>query len=167
VHTKLTYDPVTELGDMPEFGVIFRMDADYNHLEWYGLGPQETYADRTQGAKLGIFHEKVKDGMAKYLVPQECGNKTGVRYAKVTDDKGRGFLFCGEGMNFSALPYSPHEMELAEHAYELPPVHHTYIRAAMAQMGVAGDDSWGARTHEEFLLNATEHMEFEFSFKGI
>ena len=70
-------------------------------------------------------------------------------------------------MNFSALPYTPHEIENAHHAYELPPVHYTVVRASKAQMGVGGDDSWGARTHEEFLIQATQKLEFEFCFKGI
>ncbi|MCR5716437.1 MAG: DUF4981 domain-containing protein [Lachnospiraceae bacterium] len=167
IRTTLHFDAVKGLGDMPEFGVLFQMNADYDHLTWYGLGPQETYADRTQGAKLGIYRELVSDGMAKYLMPQECGNKSGVRYAKVTNAIGRGLLFYGEEMNFSALPYSPHEVELAGHPYELPRVHHTYVRASLAQMGVAGDNSWGARTHEEFLLPKEEEMNFTFAFRGI
>ena len=85
VQTELTYDPVEELGDMPEFGMLFKLNADYDRLEWYGLGPQETYADRRCGAKLGVYKNRVADNMAQYLVPQECGNKVGVRYAKVTD----------------------------------------------------------------------------------
>ena len=152
---------------MPEFGVMFKLNADYDKVEWYGYGPQETYSDRTQGAKLGIYKNEVKDNMAKYLVPQECGNKTGVRYAKVMDYKGRGMLFSGDAMSFSALPYTPHEMENAKHAYELPPVHYTVVRVALGQMGIAGDDSWGAKTHKEFLLQPKKKMEFEFSFKGI
>jgi len=167
IKTCLNYDPVKELADMPEFGVIFCIDADYDQIKWYGLGPQETYADRTQGAKLGCYRQMVKDGMAKYLVPQECGNKTGVRYAEVTDYKGRGLRFEGDAMSFSALPYSPHEMELARHPYELPDIHHTWVRVSLGQMGIAGDDSWGARTQKEFLLNTDQRMAFEFSFKGI
>lgn len=171
VKTTLSYDPVKELGDMPEFGVMFKINADYDHLEWYGLGPAETYADRNRGAKLGIYRNLIKDNLAAYIVPQECGAKTGVRYAKVTDRKGRGMLFEMDEksgpMMFSALPYTPHEMENARHPYELPEVHYTVIRAAMGQMGVAGDDSWGAPTHPEYLLKADAKMEFSFSFKGI
>lgn len=171
VKTTLSYDPVKELGDMPEFGVMFKINADYDHLEWYGLGPAETYADRNRGAKLGIYRNLIKDNLAAYIVPQECGAKTGVRYAKVTDRKGRGMLFEMDEksgpMMFSALPYTPHEMENARHSYELPEVHYTVIRAAMGQMGVAGDDSWGAPTHPEYLLKADAKMEFSFSFKGI
>lgn len=167
VAVTLSYDPVDELGDMPEFGVIMKTDADFDNLEWYGNGPEETYADRQQGAKLGVYRNKVADNLAQYIVPQECGSKTGVRYAKVTDRKGRGLLFAGDKMQFSALPYTPHEMENAMHPYELPQIHYTVIRAALGQMGVGGDNSWGARTHPEYLLDVSRKMEFTFYFKGI
>ena len=171
VKTTLSYDPVKELGDMPEFGVIFKFDADYDHVKWYGLGPAETYADRKRGGKLSIYENLVKDNMAKYIVPQECGAKEEVRYASVTDRRGMGMLFemdeTSGPMMFSALPYTPHELENAKHPYELPQVHYTVVRAALGQMGIAGDDSWGARTHPEYLLDASEKMTFTFSFRGI
>ena len=53
------------------------------------------------------------------------------------------------------------------HPYELSEVHYTVVRAAKGQMGIAGDDSWGARTHEEYLLNTEEKMTFSFVFKGL
>ena len=167
IETVLSYEPVKELGDMPEFGMIFKFDADYNQVTWYGMGPEETYVDRNKGAKLGIYQNKVEENMAKYLVPQECGNKTGVRWAKVTDRKGRGMLFKGDKMEFSALPYTPHEIENAAHPFELPKVHYTVVRASMQQMGIGGDDSWGAKTHPEYLLDVSRKKEFKFSFKGI
>ena len=70
-------------------------------------------------------------------------------------------------MMFSALPYTPHELENARHPYELPEVHYTVVRAALGQMGVGGDDSWGSPTHPEYLLKTDKKMEFSFSFKGI
>ena len=171
VKTTLIYDPVKELGDMPEFGVIFKFNADYDRVEWYGLGKAETYSDRKKGAKLGIYENKVADNIARYMVPQECGAKEEVRWAKVTDRKGRGMLFEMDENNgpmmFSALPYTPHEMENAMHPYELPEVHYTVVRVAKDQMGIGGDDSWGARTHEEYLLKTDKKMEFSFVFKGL
>ena len=167
VQVKLVYDPVKELGDMPVFGCSMKIDADYDRIEWYGMGPQETYNDRETGAKLGIYRSTAKEGLSRYLVPQECGNKTGVRWAKVTDKRGRGLMFTGDKMEFSALPYTAHELENAKHGYELPQIHYTVVRAALGQMGVGGDNSWGARTHEEYLLKTDEKMEFAFCFKGI
>lgn len=167
IETTLSYDPVKELGDMPEFGMMFKLDADYDTVKWYGLGPQETYEDRQHGGKYGVYENKVADNVAEYLVPQESGNKCRVRYAKVMDKKGRGMLFFGDELSFSALPYTPHELENAAHHFELPPVHYTVVRVAKKQMGVGGDDSWGSHTHPEYLLDASEKMEFTFCFRGI
>lgn len=167
IETTLSYDPVKELGDMPEFGIMFKLDADYDTVKWYGLGPQETYEDRQHGGKYGVYENKVADNIAEYLVPQESGNKCRVRYAKVMDKKGRGMMFFGDELSFSALPYTPHELENAAHHFELPPVHYTVVRVAKKQMGVGGDDSWGAHTHPEYLLDASEKMEFTFCFRGI
>ena len=173
VKIKLHYDPIRELCDMPEFGVIIKMDADYDNLKWYGNGPEETYSDRITGSRLGIYEKKVTD-LPKYLMPQECGMHTGVRYAYVTDNAGHGLKFmfsedtqdeCG-GMYLSALPYSPHELENALHSTELPSPHYTYVRAAKAQMGIAGDNTWGATTHPEYLIDVSKPMDFEFSFIG-
>lgn len=167
VHTALSYNPPKGIHDMPEFGMLFKFDADYENLTWYGYGPAETYCDRERGGKLGIHHNKVADNIAQYLVPQECGNHTHVRRASVTDNLGRGMEFSGKELSFSALPYTPHELENAMHSYELPPVYYTVVRVALQQMGVAGDDSWGARTHEEYLIDVTKPLELHFSFRGI
>lgn len=167
VHTALSYNPPKGIHDMPEFGMLFKFDADYENLTWYGYGPAETYCDRERGGKLGIYQNKVADNIAQYLVPQECGNHTHVRRASVTDNLGRGIEFSGKELSFSALPYTPHELENAMHSYELPPVYYTVVRVALQQMGVAGDDSWGARTHEEYLIDVTRPLKLEFDFKGI
>lgn len=167
VHTALSYDPPKGIHDMPEFGMLFKFDADYENLTWYGYGPAETYCDRERGGKLGIYQNKVADNIAQYLVPQECGNHTHVRRASITDNLGRGMEFSGKELSFSALPYTPHELENAMHSYELPPVYYTVVRVALQQMGVAGDDSWGARTHEEYLIDVTRPLKLEFDFKGI
>lgn len=166
----MDYDAPEGVPPMPEFGMRFTLDADYDQVCWYGNGPAETYCDRDKGAKLGVYSGSVAEQMTRYLVPQECGNKTGVRWAKVTDRRGRGMEFCvlkGQTMNFSALPWTPEEIENAAHYTELPPVHYTTVRCSLMQMGVAGDDSWGARTHEEFLLNPRKHLHFEVTMRGI
>ena len=152
---------------MPVFGMLMKLDADLDRVRWYGLGPDENYWDRHEGARLGVFERAVKDMMQPYLRPQECGNRTGVRWAEVTDYRGRGIRFMGDGMEFSALPWTPHEIENAAHHFELPPVHYTVVRASLRQMGVAGDDSWGARTHEEYLIDVSKRLEFSFSFRGV
>ncbi|MBR1873948.1 MAG: DUF4981 domain-containing protein [Eubacterium sp.] len=167
VETTLSYDAVKELEDMPEFGMMFKLDADYNRLTWYGYGEAESYVDRNESGRLGVWSADVRDQFAKYPLPQESGNHMGVRWATITDRRGRGMQFSGDGMNLSALPWTPHEIENAAHDYELPPIHYTVVRAALAQTGIGGDDSWGARALPEYEFKAEGHMSFTFSFKGI
>ncbi|MCR5656702.1 MAG: DUF4981 domain-containing protein [Butyrivibrio sp.] len=182
IRVSLDYDKAASLPDMPEFGFMFNMYADYDHLKWYGLGPKETYCDRCKGGKLSVYENLVSDNVEPYLMPQETGNKVGVRWAKVTDRRGRGLLFRGvcdgvatndvyaspEGcMEFSALPYTPNQLDEARHAYELPKVNQTVVRLSLKQMGVGGDDTWGAMTHPEFRISGERKLHFAFEFKGI
>ncbi len=166
VDCTLLYDPVEGLPPMPEFGMLFKIDADYDTLEWYGMGPGESYADRNHGVRLGIWKNKVMDNFANHLRPQESGSHTGVRWARITDYRGRGLIFQGERMTFSALPWTPHEIDCAQHPYELPNVHYTVLRPALAQMGVGGDDTWGSIPHPQYWLKNDQPLRFTFSFRG-
>ena len=166
VETTLTSDAPKVLGPAPAFGVMLKMDADFHFLRWYGPGPEPTYCDRQTGGKLGIWQSTAEASLAPYLRPQECGNRSSVRWASVTDENGFGLLFQGDRMDFSALPWTPSELESAAHPHELPAVHYTVVRASQMQMGLGGDDSWGAMPRPEFLLPG-EEMTFRFRFRGI
>ena len=168
--------PGEGLTDPPEVGLLLETSADLSRLRWYGDGPDESYVDRRAGARVGVWEADVTTQLTRYLRPQEAGNHTGVRWATVTDSQGRGLrLTAGAdggpvpattGMELSALPWTPFEIENARHHTELPPVHRTVLRPALMRRGVGGDDSWGARTHPEFLLPRDE-LVFRFSFQGI
>ena len=166
VDVRMHMDASDDVGELPEYSMLFTLDADLEDLTWYGMGPEETYADRPHG-RLGVYRNKVADNMAKYLVPQECGAKIGVREARITDRRGRGIIFTGSEMMFSALPYSPYEIDNAMHPFELPCVNYTYVRAGKAQMGVGGDDTWGARVKPEHMIDNSRPLTLEFSFRGI
>ncbi len=167
VDVELSMEKSDDVGELPEFSVLFTLPCDYENLEWYGIGPEESYVDRPHG-KLAVYENKVRDNMAKYLVPQECGNKIGVRYAELTDEKGGICLLSSEDyISLSVLPYSPHQIDDATHPYELPPVHYTYVRAGLSQMGVAGDDTWGARTKPIHMIDNSKDLKFKFSFVGV
>ena len=169
------------LPSMPVFGFLLRLHADYDRFVYYGKGPSENYCDRSRGARLGIFESTVAENMSPYLVPQECGNRTGVRWAKVTDRRGRGILLLAGDphrtgmrdpglrpcMEFSALPYTPEELESASYPCELPPVHYTNVRCALMQRGVGGDDSWGAKPMPEYCLPVDRPLHFELTICGI
>ena len=168
---------------MPEFGYLLILNADFKRLRYYGLGPGENYCDRRSGARLGIYEREIAQLREPYLVPQESGNRCAVRWAEITDERGRGLRLSGAdfrpcvpadpymaepgSMELSASNYTPEQLEEALHAHELPRPQFTVLRANLKQMGVGGDDSWGARTHEEYLLPNDRALQFAFDFKGI
>ncbi len=166
---KISMDfPGIENGqDMPVFGMMFTLPADYGNVKYYGEGPDECMSDRRAGAKLGLYEFKASENFTPYLMPQECGNRTGVRFASVTDDRGHGVMLAAKNMELSVLPYTPFEIENALHIHELPDIHYTVIRANLMQMGVGGDDSWGAETHEQYTLKSDKPLHFEFYIAGI
>ena len=167
IEVCLALQPGEGLPDPPEFGMMLVADADLRHLRWYGEGPQECYVDRRGGARLGVYSAEVADQLTPYLRPQEAGSRTGVRWASVTDDGGWGLRFdAPDPMEFSALPWTPFEIENAAHHVDLPPVQHSVLRPALMRRGVGGDDSWGAMTHPEYRLPAGE-LVFRFGFGGI
>jgi len=169
VNVVQNYSPVEGLIEMPLFGYQMTLDSDFKYVRYYGMGPEENYVDRKEGARLGIFDTTPHENLTPYIRPQECGNRTGIRWAELTDKKGRGFRFTANEAPFElgVLPYTAHEMENARHPNELPPVYQTVLRIASQQMGVGGDNSWGARTHDEYLLDVSQPLQLSFTFCGI
>lgn len=171
VEVTTTLEPGDGLPDAPEFGMLFIAGAELAHLRMYGEGPEECYVDRRRGARLGIYEGAVADQLTPYIRPQEAGSHTGVRWAEITDGDGAGLRFDAagaiHGMELSALPWTPYEVENARHPNELPPILHTVIRPALMRRGVGGDDSWGAMTHPEYRLPADQELRFTFGFQGI
>ncbi|MEK3879959.1 glycoside hydrolase family 2 TIM barrel-domain containing protein [Paenibacillus sp. FSL M7-0420] len=166
VRVRMVYTGADGLPDVPVVAVSFRMPADYEATEWYARGPEENYSDRAHGARLTRFRRKVTELPSPYLVPQESGNRTGVREVSITDSRGYGLQVqaaAGQPLECTLSPYTAFELEQAAHAYELPKVHYTVVTLAAQQMGVGGDDSWGAPVHPEYRIAADQRLEFEFT----
>ena len=164
VHVHLLYKGTEGLPEIPAFGMDFKLKERYHNFEYYGYGPEENYVDRMEGARLGIFEGTAEENLSNYLIPQECGNRVGTRWLKVTDEYGRGLQFTCEEIPFesSVLPYSAYELENALHQEELPKIHYTWVRILAKQMGVGGDDSWGAPVHEQYRIPSDKNLEIAF-----
>lgn len=169
IHVRLKYHGIKGLPEIPVFGMEFKLKEKYHDFEYYGFGPEENYIDRMEGARLGVFQGNAQENVSAYLVPQECGNRVGVRWLKVTDETGQGLMFAGEGQTFesSVLPYSAYELENASHQEELPKAYYTWVRILAKQMGVGGDDSWGAPVHEKYRIPSDENLEIAFCISKI
>ena len=150
--------------DMPVFAMDFCVPDILDQVSYLGFGPEENYPDRLSGAELGIYEYMAMDNLSGYLKPQECGLRCGVREFTVKDSDGVGLTFTAAGgpVLFSVLPFSAYELEEAANANELPEVRHTWIRIAADEMGVGGDDSWGAPVHEEYRLDSSVPRKLAF-----
>jgi beta-galactosidase len=90
--------PGEHLPEIPEIGLLFQLDQSFENLTWYGRGAHENYWDRAVSARIGLYTGKVSEQYVPYLRPQECGNKTDVRYARLVNGHGIGLEFFGSSL---------------------------------------------------------------------
>ena len=160
-----------KLPELPRFGLNFTMPAGFNKIEWQGRGPFENYPDRNTAAFIGHYTSTVDEQFVPYVRPQENGYKTDVTFLEIKDNDGYGLDFFGDlKFCFSALPFTYDEMkgfkQAGKHAGDLIKQDFTDLNIDLTQMGVGGDDSWGAQTHPQYLLPA-KNYEYSFYFKPI
>ena len=173
IESALDADP--SMPDLPRVGMQMRILGSLRNVTYFGRGPQENYWDRKLAAAVGIYHDKVDNMWFPYIEPQETGNHTDVRWVSFTDDQGFGLKATAiSQINFSAWPFPMWELEHEKspvnighkHAAEIEKANDITVNLDDQQMGVAGDDSWGAPVHKEFTLPPT-HYEYRFRLEPI
>ena len=161
----------TDLPIIPRFGINMILDKNFNKLKWYGRGPEENYQDRKYGYPLGIYESTAAEQFHKYLRPQECGNKCDTRWLEITSEDNSGVKFTGKPL----FDFSVHDFENSDLDNEkLDQKHHTDVRSKdlvtvnidLKQMGIGGDNSWGAMPLEEYQIPVKEYSH-EFIIKYI
>lgn len=166
---NVCFQGTSQLPLLPLYGIELGLNKQFDKYRFYGLGPEENYLDRHSGVKLGIYQGNAESNLAPYLVPQETGNHMETRFLEVTNSQGIGVRFEALDKPFesSVLPYNEFELENALHQEELPISQTTWVRILAAQMGVGGDDSWGAPVHQEYCLPAEKKYDITFIIEGI
>ena len=138
---------------VPKIGLSFQIDKKYSNLQWYGRGPHESYIDRKHSAFFGRYSGTVRDQYYPYIRPQENGNKTDIRWASISDEKGSGVLIYGlPTFNLSVHQYSLDNLTKATHTHMIKDDGPTTVNLDHLVMGLGGDDSWNPRTHKEYLI---------------
>jgi beta-galactosidase len=166
---------VEGLPDLPRFGMQVELVRELNQLQYYGRGPHENYCDRFTSAFVDVYKSTVAKQYFPYIRPQENGYKTDVRWLIVESVQWEGLLFKSDPMfSFSALHYSTDDLdqltrENYRHTTDLKRRQAVFVNIDFKQMGVGGDNSWGARPHKQYTLPAKDYK-FSFSirpyFKG-
>ena len=167
-----------KLPEIPRMGMNLQLAREYENMEWLGRGPQENYCDRNTGALVGLYGGKVKDQYWAYIRPQENGYKTDVRWVAFTNNDGNGLLSIGSPL----LSVSAHHNLMEDFESPVRTIGRIYdgkevvnrhisdvkernlvsVNLDYKQMGVGGDNSWGARTHPQYLIT---DKEYNYSFR--
>ncbi len=148
----------TNLPSLPRLGMQMALPAGFENLAWFGPGPQETYTDR-KDARVGLYRGTVAEQFyPHYTKPGETGNKADARWLAVTDKTGAGLLVIGQPqLSVNALHYGTEDLNAGKHPFQLSPREHTVLNIDRLQMGVGGDNSWGAWPHKEFLIPSQDY----------
>lgn len=154
---------------IPEVGTLLLLPSRLERLHYYGRGPEENHWDRNNGTDVGCWSGTVSGQWEPYIRPQENGNKTDVRWFALTDRSGSGLLVSGEPLlEVSASHFTPEDLSVgARHDYQLTPREEVVLRVSHRQMGVGGDNSWGAHTHDEFKLFADRDYSYTYRLRPL
>jgi beta-galactosidase len=155
--------PSDEVPEIPRIGMQVKLNREFDNVKWYGLGEHETYADRKESGLIGLYSKKISEMYHKYVRPQETGNRCDVRWFSIFSDN-KYFNVYGNNMllNFSVWPFSMEDLEKANHINELNEKDFITLNIDLGQMGVGGDDSWGALPHDKYILWPKEYT---YSFR--
>ncbi len=160
-----------KLPEIPRLGMLLGMADGFEEIEYYGRGPQENYCDRKTSTFVGIYKTNKDEQIIPYVSAQEFGHRTDTRWLTVRNRSGLGLRFSGQPVfEFAAIPYTPEDLTLnrrgEKHFPEVPRRSNLYITIDLAQMGVGGDDSWGARPHQQYLIKPQSYT-WSFSLEPI
>jgi beta-galactosidase len=164
VDVSLLFKPAGNLPMIPRIGLQCLLTGDHRQCDWFGLGPHENYVDRRTGAWLAQFSSPVADMIFPYSEPQESGQRTQLRWIRWTTPEGTGLKATALGddlLEGGAYPCLMEDLEGPRHPCDIP--HREVITANMdhRQMGLAGDNSWGALPHPQYRLPADREYSYE------
>jgi beta-galactosidase len=166
-----------KIPEIPRMGMQIQLPEAYTNLKWFGRGPHENYADRKTAADVGLYESTVADQYTPYIRPQENGYKTDTRWLSLTDDNGNGILVSGDPLIcFAALnnihddfespgklsQYRKDAKTANTHTSDIKPRDLVNLNVDLGQMGVGGDNSWGALIHPQYRLL---EKKYEYSFR--
>lgn len=154
---------------IPEVGTLLFLPGRLEKLHYYGRGPEENHWDRNNGTDVGRYSGTVSGQWEPYIRPQENGNKTDVRWIALTGRDGTGLLVSGEPLlEVNASHFTPEDLSVgARHDYQLTPREEVVLRVSHRQMGVGGDNSWGAHTHDEYKLFASRDYSYTYRLRPL
>ncbi len=168
VNQNIIANDTANIAMLPRFGMNWILPQGFETIEYYGRGPNENYQDRFSNTPVGIYKQTVKEQFYPYMRPQETGNKTGIRWFKITNAQGKGILIQSESLlSMSALHFYDDDLDDGDkkaqrHSGELEQRKQTQLHIDYKQMGLGGINSWGSLPLEQYRL---PYKNYSYSFK--
>lgn len=149
--------------DLPRVGKIMELGSRFENVVYYGCGARECYPDFKSQSRLGVYSAKVADFEEPYIKPQECGNRTDVRYVAFSDDNGAGVLVLADSMpiNFGVKRYLPESLAKWAHREDIVTENVNYVTID-GYMGGIGSNSCGPRPMEKYRLKTKRSYTYSF-----
>ena len=152
--------------DLPRVGVSLLLDPGHEALTWYGAGPWDNYSDRKASALVGIYRSTVTDQYVPYVMPQEHGHKTAVRWLTLGDPSTGALMVSGQPLiEFSASHFTADDLFRARHTYDLVPRPEVVLNLDYGQRGL-GTASCGPDTLDRYRLLKSSYA-FSYRLKAI
>jgi len=150
IETALT--PGAGLPVLPRVSLQMRLPARFDRFAWYGRGPHESYVDRKESARVGVYGGTVDEQFVPYIFPQENGLKSDVRWATVTDARGMGLCVIGLPLiNVTVHHYAVEDLAQARHLHELTRLDDVVLTLDHRHTGL-GSNSCGPGPLAQYLL---------------
>jgi beta-galactosidase len=146
-------------------GFVVGVPAEYTAFEWFGRGPHETYADRKTAARVSLYRATMDELAHDYMRPQENGNRTDVRFVRLSTPYGQGFAVrdtTGRHMGFAAHTYTQEDLDEAKHIHELSRRDFITLNIDALQCGVGGDLPGMALLKEPYIISGGKMYTQEF-----
>ena len=109
--------------DMVRYGIRFPIVRNDCVCSWYGRGPGESYVDRKNAARLGVYSAGAGKIYHPYARPAENSSHTDTQVVKLTNGDGDSIEIRRIGYNpkfdFTVLPYTPEQMNEFLHEEQL------------------------------------------------
>ncbi len=166
MQVEIQADPTDKPEYLAKTGMQFRLPNSLSNVEWYGMGPHETYPDRQSSGRIDVFRNTVDELWEDYIVPQENGNRSQIRRVSLTDIDGYGLIFSGpEPMNFSAYRYDDASITEAKHSWQLEKEDYITFNFDYRQSGL-GTATCGPGCRPAYLLPA-QKTGFSFTISPV
>jgi len=146
---------------LPRFGYEFVMKEGSEYVNYFGYGPTESYADKLQEPRMGVYKTTATDNFEHYVKPQENSSHYNTKWATVASAVGHGLMFIRKsGFEFGVSHFSADYLSGVAHDYELVPSKQTYVSIDYKQSGI-GSASCGVELGEQWRL---KEKNFSFAF---